>query len=195
MNNLNNTPSSASFFYPPGGILIWILIVLELITFGAALIALGIQARHDPALFHQSRLLLNSWYGTINTVVLLTSGYFMAMSVHVLKQGNNKTASRYLLYAIAGGLLFMSIKTLEYTEKIHHGYTIGYNTFFQFYWLLTLFHLIHVMVGTGILTGLYFSVRKKITPETVENTETGASFWHMVDLIWLLLFPVLYLIF
>jgi len=187
--------SASDFFYPPGGILIWILIVLELITFGAALIALGVQARHNPEAFHASSRLLNTWFGTVNTVVLLTSGYFMALAAGTLKKGNNRKAARYILYAIAGGWIFMIIKSIEYASKIRHGYTIGYDTFFQYYWLLTLFHLIHVMVGVGLLTGLYFSVRKAASAVVLENTETGASFWHMVDLIWLLLFPVLYLIF
>ncbi len=184
-----------SFLYPPGGIMIWILITLEIITFGAAMIALGVSSRENPELFHISRLKLNTLMGTVNTVFLLTSGYFMAVAVQHVKQHMAPEAAKNILFALLGGLLFVVVKGFEYYAKIEHGYTIGYNTFFTFYWLLTLFHLIHVLVGMGILTGLYFSVRKGITETRQENTETGAAFWHMCDLIWLFLFPVLYLIF
>ena len=190
----NTTVHPKNFFYPPGGIMIWILIVVELLTFGIGMIALGISSRENPELFHESRLQLNTLLGTVNTVFLLTSGYFMAVSVQYVKRNMAREASRHILYALAGGMLFIAVKSIEYYAKIQHGHTIGYNTFFSFYWLLTLFHLIHVMVGMGILTGLYFSLRKGITPQRQENTETGAAFWHMCDIIWLFLFPVLYLI-
>ena len=183
-----------NFFYPPGGIMIWILVMVELVTFGAALIALGFISCEDPALYHASRLKLNAAYGTVNTVVLLTSGYFMALAVHRSKQGAFRAAAKNILYALAGGGLFVVIKSVEYAEKLHHGLTVDYNTFFSFYWLLTLFHLIHVLVGMGLLAGMYFSLRKGTSEALVENTETVATFWHMVDLIWLMLFPTLYLI-
>ena len=94
-----------------------------------------------------------------------------------------------------GGLLFLGLKTFEYYDKIEMGYTIGYNTFFSFYWMLTLFHVIHVVVGLIILLSLQFSIIKKKTDTSLENMESSAAFWHMCDLIWLLLFPVIYLIF
>ncbi len=183
-----------NFFYPPGGILIWILIMVELITFGAALIALSINSRENPELYHQSRLMLNSTYGAINTIFLLTSGYFMARTVYYVKQQKLDKAAFNNKMAMIGGLLFLLLKSLEYYEKIEHGLTIGYNTFFTFYWLLTAFHVIHVLVGLGILFFMYLGLRKAKRPDIL-NVEAGASFWHMCDLIWLLLFPMLYLIF
>jgi nitric oxide reductase NorE protein len=175
--------------------MIWILIFVEILTFGIALIVLGVSSRDNPELYHQSRLQLNATLGTVNTVFLLVSGYFMAVSVQYVKKSDYRTASRNILYALAGGLLFVIVKTFEYADKIEHGLTIGYNKFYTFYWLLTAFHLIHVLVGMGILSGLYLSLRKGMDENTRENTETGAAFWHMCDIIWLLLFPVLYLIF
>jgi len=75
-----------NIYYPPGGILMWILITLELITFGIALIALVFQSRENPELYHESRLMLNTTFGAINTVFLLVSGFFMATTVHFFKQ-------------------------------------------------------------------------------------------------------------
>jgi len=184
-----------NIYYPPGGILLWILIFLELVTFSAALIALAVFSKEDPEAYHKSRMLLNSTYGAINTMFLLTSGFFMASSMHQLKKQNFDKATFYLKITLLGGLLFLTLKTIEYSDKIAHGLTIGYDTFFTFYWLLTLFHVIHVLVGMVILTAMYFSIKKKKENIVIEDAEAGAAFWHMCDLIWLILFPMLYLIF
>ena len=181
-----------NIFYPPGGILIWILIMVELLTFGIALIALAVQSREAPAAYHQYRLQLNTTYGTINTLFLLTSGYFMAIAVQKIKARTFDQAARNTLFAILGGLLFIGLKSVEYYEKIEHGLVMGKNTFFTFYWLLTGFHVIHVLIGLVILAFLYRSMKK--TTADILDVEAGASFWHMCDLIWLLLFPMLYLI-
>ena len=183
-----------NIFYPPGGILIWILIILELITFSAALIALAVSSKEDPVLFHQSRLMLNVVYGTVNTLFLLTSGYFMAVAIRNLKQKNIERTLFFIKLAMSGGVLFLLLKGLEYYQKIEHGITLGYNTFFNFYWLLTGFHVIHVTVGLVILLFLLFGIKKKKIHYDILDAEAGAAFWHLCDLIWLLLFPMLYLV-
>jgi len=187
--------NSNKLYYPPGGILIWIVIFLELITFGIALIAMVYYSKEEPEVFHNSRLLLNINYGAINTIVLLTSGFFMAESIRFLKVNNRKKASLYLILTIVGGFLFLGIKSVEYYAKIDAGYSINYNTFFSFYWMLTLFHVVHVLVGLVILISMYKSVKSKKSETLVEDFEASAAFWHMCDLIWLLIFPVIYLLF
>lgn len=182
-----------NIYYPPGGILLWILIFLELITFGIALIILVINSKDNLELFHQSRLHLNSTFGAINTVFLLTSGAFMAVTVHQFKQNNLKEASLFIKLTMLGGLLFLILKGIEYYLKIKSGYTLGSNSFFTFYWLLTGFHVIHVLVGLVILLFTQKGLKKKTL--LLEDMEASAAFWHMCDLIWLLLFPILYLIF
>ncbi len=191
----NTTIDYKNVYYPPGGILIWILIFLELITFSAALIALAVYSRENPEAYHESRMMLNTTYGAINTLFLLTSGFFMATSMHQLKKANFKKSSFYLKLTMLGGFLFLILKALEYQDKISHGLTLGHDTFFNFYWLLTGFHVIHVLVGLIILISMYFSIKKKKENINIEDAEAGAAFWHMCDLIWLLLFPMLYLIF
>jgi len=183
-----------NIYYPPGGILIWIIIFLELITFGIALISLALFSKEDPQLFHESRLLLNPLFGVINTLFLLTSGYFMAKSLQYVRNGNITKSTVFLKLTILGGLLFLSLKSFEYYDKINHGLTMGQNTFFNFYWLLTGFHIIHVLVGLVILTSVLLGIKKKKKSQ-LEDFEASAAFWHMCDLIWLLLFPMLYLIF
>jgi nitric oxide reductase NorE protein len=183
-----------NLYYPPGGILLWIIIYLELITFGMALIAMVYSANQDPILFHESRLQLNVTFGTINTVLLLTSGFFMANTVHELKQFNKPKALKNLQITMLFGILFLLLKTVEYYSKIEAGLVIGTNSFFNYYWLLTLFHVIHVIVGLVILASIYYGVKKENSDTKMEDVEAGAAFWHMCDLIWLLLFPIIYLI-
>ncbi|MCB0461841.1 MAG: cytochrome c oxidase subunit 3 [Flavobacteriaceae bacterium] len=191
----NTTIDSKNIFYPPGGILIWIIIFLELITFGAALIAMAYYGNQEQELFHNSSLKLNKTYGMINTIFLLTSGFLMAISVSEIKKGNTKKFNKLLLLTMLFGLFFLGLKSLEYYDKITDGIGIGYNTFFTFYWMLTLFHVIHVIVGLVILTSVYFGVRKEDSKTSIDDVEASAAFWHMCDLIWILLFPIIYLLF
>jgi len=186
------TINHKNIFYPPGGILMWIIIFLELFTFGIALIVLVLNSKESPELFHQSRLTLNTTFGAMNTVFLLVSGFFMATTVHQFKLNNYKKASFYLKLTMLGGFLFLILKGLEYYLKISTGYTFGYNSFFTFYWLLTGFHVIHVMVGLVLLFFMQNSLKRETA--ALEDIEASAAFWHMCDLIWLLLFPILYLI-
>ncbi|MFC5194416.1 cytochrome c oxidase subunit 3 [Bizionia hallyeonensis] len=192
---MNQHTTKPSVYYPPGGILMWIIIYLELITFGGVLIAMVLFSKDEPDVFHQSRLLLNTSFGTINTLFLLVSGFFMALTVSALKAQNIQKSKLYLKLTMLGGLLFLGLKTVEYMGKIDVGLTMDYNTFFSFYWMLTLFHVIHVLVGLVILASVLRTMIKK--PETLilEDVEASATFWHMCDLIWLLLFPLIYLVF
>ena len=183
-----------SVWYPPGGLLIWSLVLMELFTFSVALIAFMVSAKNDPEAFHASRLLLNPIDGVINTVFLLTSGYFMASSVDWFKRGDNKQAQHLLILAMFGGLLFLALKSVEYHEKLQHGLALGYDTFFTFYWLLTSFHVMHVIVGLVILSCLAYRLNNVEQPIKTEDYEAGGVFWHMCDLIWLFLFPVIYLL-
>lgn len=191
----NNETLVKNLYYPPGGILLWIIIFLELITFGIALVAMVVSSKEQPELFHESRLLLNSTIGTINTLFLIVSGFYMALSVQFLKKEELQKATLYLKLAMLGGVLFLLLKGFEYYEKIEAGYTIGYNIFFTYYWLLTLFHVIHVIVGLVILITVVIGINKQHSTTAIVDVESSAAFWHMCDLIWLLLFPIIYLIF
>ena len=170
-----------NFSYPPGGILLWIIIFLELLTFGSALVVLVVYSKEDPAAYHQSRLMLNTAFGALNTLFLLTSGFFMAESVQQFNKEDFGKSSFYLLLTMIGGLLFLALKVVEYLGKIGDGLTFGYDTFFNFYWLLTGFHVIHVLVGMTILVFLYIGLKKKVQPTKREDFEAGAAFWHMCD--------------
>ncbi len=164
-------------------------------TFAIALLVFLYQRQYDPELFNNAQGLLNKTLGTINTLALVTSGFFMATTIRQLQQGHQQRAFKFILLTLLFGLLFLVLKSFEYHDKLHHGYGFGYNRFFNFYWLLTGFHFIHVLVGVVILS--YMAVKIKqgyYNQHRFEDVETGAVFWHMCDLIWIFLFPVIYLI-
>ncbi|MGJ8642853.1 MAG: cytochrome c oxidase subunit 3 [Luteolibacter sp.] len=185
-------PPPSALLYPPGGLLIWSLVLMELLTFGVALIAFVISGRSEPEIFQAGREHLNSYFGVANTVFLLASGYFMAAAVERFKKGTN---ARPLIHcAMVGGILFLVLKGIEYHEKIESGLTLGHDTFLTYYWLLTVFHLMHVLVGLIILAVLHRRLRPAAKTMQPEDFEAGAVFWHMCDLIWLILFPVIYLL-
>ncbi|HRY99168.1 MAG TPA: cytochrome c oxidase subunit 3 [Bacteroidales bacterium] len=188
-----NNSLAPRILYPPGGLLIWLIILLEVITFGVALIAFVWQRADHLLQFQASRDHLNVALGTVNTIMLLISGFFVAGAVHHARQGLGHTSRQSLLAGIGGGAVFVFLKVLEYQDKLEAGLGLYYDRFFTFYWLLTGFHLVHVLVGLAIL-GYFVLVRRGDgTPQQLEDLEAGAAFWHMCDLIWLLLFPVLYL--
>lgn len=176
---------------PPGGIFIWMLVALELLTFGMALLAFAVSGKSAPVLFHESRQLLDVRFGIANMFFLLTSGFFMAEAVRYFHRADLTRSRRALSLALGGGMLFLVSKGIEYSDKISHGHILGSNAFFTWYWLLTVFHLMHVVVGLIILIRL----RSRLDRTRAEDLEAGGVFWHMCDLVWLLLFPALYLLF
>ena len=190
-----NSESKASIYYPPGGILIWIIIIVEIFTFlGASLTFLYYRGRALEE-YQNYKVLLDPIIGTINTVILITSGYFMAMSVLRLRNNEREKSSRAILIALLFGLLFLVIKGIEFGTKLNAGIGLEYNTFFTFYWLMTGFHYVHVLFGVGLLIYMYLAIRKgQYTSSNMMDVESSATYWHMCDLIWILIFPVLYLI-
>ncbi len=182
--------------YPPGDFGIWLIIYIELITFGGLFLGYAFTRSKDVELFNNSQDLLNQNFGLVNTVLLLTSSYFVVKAVHFVKNGlSTKKSSKYLLFAIALGIGFLLLKALEFFVKYNEGISIGTNTFFMFYYILTIFHFLHVLLGIAILFLTYKNMKKnKYTSNNCIGLETSASYWHMVDLLWIILFPLIYII-
>ncbi|MGB0918434.1 MAG: cytochrome c oxidase subunit 3, partial [Flavobacteriales bacterium] len=155
----SESESSNSLYYPPGGILVWLIVFVEIITFCMGLVAFNIYRADEPAVFAESQALLNRGIGLVNTLVLLTSGFFMALAVHHLKKGKSNLSAKMIAVTIFFGLLFLALKGFEYSEKMELGIGIEYNSFFMFYWLLTGFHFIHVLLGVAILVYMFFKTK------------------------------------
>ncbi|MGQ9366671.1 cytochrome c oxidase subunit 3 [Azospirillum sp. ST 5-10] len=169
----------------PGHPMMWILILSELAVFGAAFVGFAAARALDPATFDTGQMHLDRLLGGLNTLVLVTSGYLAARGVAAARRG--RPAGRWMVAASAGGTVFLAVKALEYAATIAAGYGINSDSFFTLYFLLTGFHALHVVMGIAILLIV-------ARHASVENLETGAAFWHMVDLIWVLLYPLVYLI-
>lgn len=171
----------------PGELLMWVLVISELLVFGAGLAAFLAVRITDPAGFGEAQSLLNATGAGINTVILVTSGLLAACAIVWLEAGKQDRARMALLAAAALGCVFLWIKGVEYADKAALGVSYDSHSFFTFYYLLTGFHAAHVVAGILILCLVAWRLERNAV-------ETGALFWHMVDLVWLLLFPVIYLL-
>jgi len=185
--------------YPPGDFGIWLIVYMELITFGLLFMGYIFSRRGEVELFNESQLLLDQRLGFINTIILITSSYFIVKALEAIKQVDRekakREASKWLLWAMSLGSIFLIIKVVEFSEKFSQGITLSTNTFFMFYLLLTAFHFLHVILGMVIL----FNIRVKTklggyTQDDYVGMESGATYWHLVDLLWIVLFPLIYII-
>ena len=185
--------------YPPGDFAIWIIIYVELLTFGLLFIGYIYSRKSDVELFNSSQNLLDQRFGFVNTILLLTSSYLVVKSVKIIKTINTKEAfnkaSNYLFGAIGLGGIFLILKMTEFIGKYSQGINLSTNKFFMFYFLLTVFHFLHVLLGMIILFNLQQNtINGKYTIQNHRGLETGTSYWHMVDLLWIVLFPLIYII-
>ncbi|HZW03258.1 MAG TPA: cytochrome c oxidase subunit 3 family protein [Anaerolineaceae bacterium] len=171
----------------PGNPLMWVLIISELLVFGAFFLGFGVARVLQPELFRAGQAMLDIRLGGLNTLILVTSGWFAARAVRASADGLVGRSRRWLAAAMALGAAFLVVKAVEYADKAAHGIGIETDTFFTLFYLMTGFHALHVVMGLVVLA----IVGWRNTPE---NLETGAAFWHMVDLIWLVLFPIVYLV-
>ncbi len=178
----------------PGEEGIWVFLLGDLFVFSAFFLVFAFYRAEQPEVFASGRELLNRGYGLINTLLLLTSSLFVAMGVHRARAGRAGSPALFLC-AMFCGLGFVGIKVLEYSEKIRAGINFGTSDFFMYYFAFTGVHLIHVVIGLGVLL---FMRSAAMTPELAQErivaVESGGLFWHFVDLLWIVLFALFYLV-
>jgi nitric oxide reductase NorE protein len=181
--------------YPPGDFAIWIFIYAELLVFGIFFLAYAFARSQNVELFNESQQHLNRTAGAINTLVLITSSYFVVRAVAAIRNNHPALCTRWLLAAVLLGCVFLVIKLFEFHTKHEAGITLSTNTFFMFYLSMTFFHFLHVILGLVILTAVMLKARRGGYSGTeYTGVETGASYWHMVDMVWIILFPLVYVI-
>jgi nitric oxide reductase NorE protein len=179
--------------YPPGDLAIWIFILAELAAFAAFFGAYAFTRLNHLELFNQYQLTLDRRAALINTLALITSSYFVVRSLAAIRGDDHRACARWLAGAIGLGGLFLVIKGFEYHHHLSQGIRLSSNTFYMFYLSLTFFHFMHVMMGMVILAAVALKARRRgYSAEQHIGVETGASYWHMVDLVWLILFPLVY---
>ena len=175
----------------PGDAAMWVMVLGDFVFFGAYFIIFMIYRAMAPELFLQSQQHLNLAVGVVNTLVLLTSSWFIARSVQSARTGDHQGALRLTYLGGACGVLFILIKAYEWSAKIAQGHTMPSNEFFMFYYMLTGVHLFHVGLGLLIL-GIVVRELRNPRKQRISMVESGATYWHMVDLLWIVIFGLLY---
>jgi nitric oxide reductase NorE protein len=176
----------------PGQPDMWVLVMVEALTFSAYFVVYTIYRTWRPELFLQAQAHLSREVGLINTLVLLTSSWSMARCVQRARAGDYEGALRNVLLTILLGLGFAAAKLYEWSTEIGQGMYFGTNEFFSFYYFLTGMHLLHVLVGFIVLGVVVYQLRSPAR-RSQEIIETGATYWHMVDFLWVIIFALLYL--
>jgi nitric oxide reductase NorE protein len=187
-------PPSRSIPHVPGESGIWIMIFGDVLVFSLMFIVFLLARRDQTALFEASQRHLNQAYGLGNTFLMLSSSWCVAGAVQAVRDARNRTAGLYLRVALGCGLGFCTIKILEYGEKFRAGIAINSTDFFMYYFVFTGIHLLHVLIGMGVLIFMMRVAAGSVDAKRQGYLESGASFWHLVDLLWIALFALLYLL-
>lgn len=173
----------------------WIFILAELLVFGVFFISYAFAHSFHVELFNHYQQTLNRDIGAANTVILITGSLFVVLAVQAIREDKTLLCRNWLLAAIGTGFLFLVLKTFEFADKFGQGISLSTNTFYMFYLSLTFFHFMHVILGMIILAAVAWKAHTGVY-SAVQHTgvETGASYWHMVDLVWIVLFPLVYVL-
>jgi nitric oxide reductase NorE protein len=179
----------------PGDPDVWIFIFAELLMFGAFFVAYIVNWMGNRELYTAAQLTLDRDFGLINTIFLVTSSWAVVSALNAARANRVKQVAPWLAFAIALGIAFMVVKYFEYAAKLKTGVDLTTDDFHMFYFCLTGIHLLHVIAGTVILIVCWTNARDRLYhADNIRGLETGASYWHMVDLLWIFLFPLLYLL-
>lgn len=183
----------------------WLFIFTEMLLFGGLFIVYSIYRYLHPVAFGLAAEELDVTIGTVNTVILLVSSMTIAMSLTAMQKGNKKLTLMFLGATLFLALVFLVNKYFEWGEKISHGlypgseqlhgFGHGDTLFFGLYYFMTGLHALHIIIGVVVIAAVMFRVHKEKVHSTkfalLENT---GLYWHLVDLIWIFLFPLFYLV-
>lgn len=186
---------------------LWIFLVTEVLLFGGLFVAYAVYRAWNPDMFHNAHKALDLTLGTINTVVLISSSLTMALAIRSIQLDRKRTSWYFLLATIALALVFLVIKYFEYSHKIHLGQLPGKfytytgiegtnpHIFFTIYFTMTGLHALHIIGGMSVIGWIAYRTRKgHFSAEYYTPIELAGLYWHFVDLVWIYLFPLLYLI-
>lgn len=179
----------------PGEEGIWVLIFGDMTVFALLFGAYLYYRGSEADLFNASQSRLNQTFGVVNTLVLLTSSLLVVAAVRAARSSAQLLARRLIYAAMACGAVFVANKATEYGQKISHGLVPATNDYFMYFYVMTGLHLIHVLIGILLLAFMVHLTRMPVlSPRQQGYFEAGACFWHMVDFLWIIIFPLLYLV-
>lgn len=193
--SLESLPRASPVRQLPGDLAMWFFILAELTVFALLIIAFAVTQALQPALFHASRAALDTSIGLALTLSLLTAGFLAALAQEQLRRGQPRRAAWLLLAALLTAVIYVQLKLAEYSHLLGLGLGMEHNNFFTLYWILTGFHFLHVLLGMLILAWLALRCWRGSEAQGDGSVlESGVLYWHMVDLIWVLLFPLVYVL-
>ncbi len=185
----------------------WVFLVTEILFFGGLFLAYTVYRAQYPRAFAEASRHLDITLGTLNTAVLIISSLTMALAVWSASVGRRKATIVLLLVTMVLGAVFLGVKAVEYSHKFHDHLVPGAGfqfpgpnarpaeIFFSLYFTMTGLHAAHMIIGIGLLTALVLQARKgRYGPDYYTPVEVTGLYWHFVDIVWIFLFPLLYLI-
>jgi nitric oxide reductase NorE protein len=181
----------------PGEVGIWAFILTDLTVFALYFATFMIERSQHPVAFAHGREALSATSGALNTTLLVTASLFVALAVQAVRGADGRRAQALLIGAGLCGLAFVINKPVEWGRELGAGFGVHHDSFFQLYYMLTGLHLAHVVVALVVLAYLWQlagTVTSSPTPRQLRFLENGASYWHLVDVIWLVLFAIFYLV-
>ncbi|HTX73087.1 MAG TPA: cytochrome c oxidase subunit 3 [Rectinemataceae bacterium] len=198
------SPESLRFQEERGKVGMWLFICTEVLLFGGLFLLYSVYRYKHHVDFHAASSDLSRFAGTLNTIVLITSSLTAALAVHALGEGAVDRAKLFLRVTILFGLTFLVVKSFEWGAKFEHGLypnapvllgmPKGQILFFGLYFSMTGLHAVHVIVGMSIFGWVLGHLGSTVTPSKPVVLENATLFWHLVDVIWIFLFPLFYLI-
>ncbi|HLO62958.1 MAG TPA: cytochrome c oxidase subunit 3 family protein [Azonexus sp.] len=177
----------------PGDLAIWFFILAEMLAFAVFFAAYAFARASHVEEFNLYQQTLDRNLGALNTLLLVTGSWFVVRAVQAAHRDDRSAIAPNILVGWLCGAGFLVVKVIEYAAKFGAGISMSTNTFYMFYISLTFFHFMHVILGMVILTVLWMQARKGVYgSHDAHGLESGAAYWHMVDLLWIVLFPLVY---
>ncbi|MDH5561110.1 MAG: cytochrome c oxidase subunit 3 [Deltaproteobacteria bacterium] len=174
---------------PTARLAMWWLLASEIVIFGGLVAVYLLLRLHNPG-WGEEASHTNVWAGAINTFVLLTSSYFIVLGHKYSELKETEKANKFMLLTVLFGFIFLIVKAYEYTTEIMHGFTLFKSVFWSFYYVATAIHATHVIVG---MLAIYLISRGVKKGKNLHRTEVVGIYWHFVDIVWIFLFPLLYI--
>ena len=174
---------------PTGRLAVWWVVVSEIVIFGGLLGSyIMYRLAHDA--FAEQAAHTNMWIGAFNTLVLLSSSLTAVLAHQAAEAGDGRKAARLIWATIGGAFTFLIVKSFEWTSEIQHGFTITSSTFWSFYYTAAGLHALHVLAGAIIMMFVAAEAKKNLE---LHRVELIGIYWHFVDVVWIFLFPLLYI--
>lgn len=179
----------------PGNLAIWAAILAEMSEFAIMFVVYFLAKVHNPELFYEGPTKLNTLAGTINTLLMLTSSFFVVRAVIAMRDNSPKMSAKWLWGAVICGAAYLIIKVFEYQWNTAQGLDTETNIFYGVYYYVTFNHFLHVGWGSAAILWVIFQINSGIyTKDDHEGLINIALYWHMIDLAWITIFPLLYVI-